>query len=148
MMRILPLALACTLALVSRVFAADSYPRTAAILNGLASTSMDDGYFAFNDGAKGYKGALHFDEYDAQLGGATSDPPKRAWQSGVYRRDFQNGIVLVNPKGNGARTVNLETDFRKLQGKQDPTVNDGQTVRRVTLKDRDGLILMRVTSPR
>jgi hypothetical protein len=115
---------------------------------GLASASLDDGYFAYNDVSKGYKGALHFDEYDAQLGAATSKPPTAAWQSGVYRRDFQNGIVLVNPKGNGPRTVKLETDFHKLKGTQDPTVNDGQIVRSVTLKDRDGLVLMRVASPR
>jgi hypothetical protein len=110
---------------------------------GLASSSMDDGYFAFKDETKSYSSAVHFDEYDAKLGSATSSPPQAAWQSGVWRRDFQNGIILVNPKGNGARTVTLETSFRKLKGTQAPSVNNGQVVRSVTLKDRDGLVLLR-----
>jgi hypothetical protein len=113
---------------------------------GLASASMDDGYFAFNDKSKNYSGAVHFDEYDAQLGAATSGPQTTAWQSGVYRRDFQNGIVLVNPKGNGVRTVTLETDFKKLMGTQVPSVNNGKVVRTVQLNDRDGIILLRATA--
>jgi len=110
---------------------------------GLASASMDDGYFAFKDETKGYSTAVYFDEYGAKLGSALSGPSKTAWQSGVYRRDFQNGIILVNPKGNGVRTVTLETSFRKLKGTQAPTVNNGATVRSVTLQDRDGIVLLR-----
>jgi hypothetical protein len=51
--------------------------------------------------------------------------------------------VLVNPKGNGVRTVTLETNYVKIKGTQAPTVNSGATVRTVTLKDRDGIILLR-----
>jgi hypothetical protein len=112
---------------------------------GLASASMDDGYFAFNDRSRGYSGAVHFDEYDAKLGAATSKPQTAAWQAGVYRRDFTNGIILVNPKGNGVRTVTLETDYQKLKGVQDPAANSGKVVRTVTLNDRDGIILLRTT---
>src|SRR5262249_5459017 len=72
---------------------------------GLASASMGDAHFAFQDVAKtAYSSAVYFDEYGAKLGSATSSPPTVAWQSGVYRRNFQNGIILVNPKGNGVRT--------------------------------------------
>ncbi len=110
---------------------------------GLASCSMDDGYFAFSNQSDLYHGVVWFDEYSAKLGNALSGPTTSAWQSGVYRRDFQNGIILVNPKGNGARTVTLEADFVKLKGTQVPTVNSGATVRTVTLQDRDGIILMR-----
>jgi hypothetical protein len=63
----------------------------------------------------------------------------------VWRRDFDNGIVLVNPKGNGPQTVSLGGSFVKIKGKQDPTTNDGQTVTTVTLKDRDGIVLLRAT---
>jgi hypothetical protein len=110
---------------------------------GFASCAMDDGYFAFSDTSHHYYGAPHFDEFDAKLGAAVSAPSTSAWQSGVYRRDFAGGIVLVNPKGNGTRTVTLEGDFVKLKGTQDATVNNGATVRQVTLKDRDGIVLMR-----
>jgi hypothetical protein len=110
---------------------------------GLASCLMDDGYFAFNDPALKYHDIPQFDEYKADLGSATSSPQTVAWKSGVYRRDFQKGIALVNPKGNGARTVDLGGDFKKISGAQDPSVNNGQTVRSVTLQDRDGIILLR-----
>jgi hypothetical protein len=110
---------------------------------GLASCLMDDGYYAFNDSAHENYGVPWFDEYDAKLGAAVSKPQTSAWQSGVYRRDFEKGIVLVNPKGNGKRTVTLEGEFVKIKGSQAPSVNDGSTVRTVTLQDRDGIILLR-----
>jgi hypothetical protein len=78
-----------------------------------------------------------------KLGAALSGPVTSAWQSGVYRRNFQNGIILVNPKGNGARTVTLEGDFVKIKGTQATSVNNGATVRTVTLQDRDGIVLLR-----
>ncbi len=110
---------------------------------GLTSCLMDDGYFTYNDLAKSYNGVVWFDEFDAKLGNATSKPPTSAWSSGVYRRDFENGIALVNPKGNGAKDVTLEEDFIAIKGTQDPAVNTGKTVRKVHLEDRDGIILMR-----
>jgi hypothetical protein len=111
---------------------------------GLASASMEDGYFAFQDQAKtGYSTAVWFDEYGAKLGSAKTGPVRTAWKSGVYRREFTNGIILVNPKGNGVRTVTLDGTFKKLKGTQAPTVNNGATVTSVTLKDRDGIVLLR-----
>jgi hypothetical protein len=113
---------------------------------GLASCLLDNGYYNFTSTAKGYTGVVWFDEYNANLGIAESTPPTAAWKSGVYRRDFENGIALVNPKGNGPRTVTLESDFVKLRGSQAPTINSGAKVRTVTLKDRDGIILLRPSS--
>jgi hypothetical protein len=109
---------------------------------GFASCLLDDGYFAFNADS-GYADAPNFDEYSVRLGQAMSGPVTTAWQSGVYRRDFENGIVLVNPKGNGSRTVQLEGDFRRISGSQAPNVNNGQLTRSVTLNDRDGIVLLR-----
>jgi len=111
---------------------------------GLASAMMDDGYFVFNTTSGNGGDAPYFDEYAAKLGNAVSGPQTAAWQKGVYRRDFVNGIVLVNPKGNGAQTVTLETNFKHLSGTQVPSVNNGQTTTTVTLQDRDGIILMRL----
>jgi hypothetical protein len=71
----------------------------------------------------------------------------QTWTSGVYRRRFQNGWVLWNPRGNGVRTVNLGQTMRKLQGRSgfsDTTVNNGAQVTSVTLQDRDGLVLLKV----
>ena len=110
---------------------------------GLGSTMLNDGYYAFTNQNNGYYGVTWFDEFDSNLGQAQAIPTA-AWKQGVWRRDFDNGIVLVNPKGNGPQTVTLETSFVKLKGTQDPVTNSGATVTSVTLKDRDGIILMRV----
>jgi hypothetical protein len=111
---------------------------------GLASCLLDDGYYAFSN--DGYSGVHTFDEYEADLGQAVSPPSLTAWQKGVYRRDFENGIALVNPKGNGTVEVTLEEDFRRLDGKQAPSVNSGAVTRKVVLQERDGIILKRVNS--
>ena len=108
---------------------------------GLASCLLDDAYFAFS--SNGYGNVNTFDEYDADLGQAVSPPSLTPWQKGVYRRDFENGIALVNPRGNGPVEVELETEFKHIAGKQAPAVNNGQTTRKVQLKDRDGIILLR-----
>ena len=117
---------------------------------GLTTCLMDNGYYGFSSTASSADGDYHtvvwFDEFDANLGQATSPPPTAAWQNGVWRRDFQNGIALVNPKGNGAQTITLEGDFKKLAGKQAPKVNTGQLARAITLQDRDGIVLLRLTS--
>ncbi len=110
---------------------------------GLASCLLDDAYFAYTDSAKGYTGVVWFDEYNAKLGKAISPPTMSAWKNGVWRRDFENGIALVNPRGNGAVTVELEEEFRRLSGSQAPAVNSGQLTTSVRLNDRDGIILLR-----
>ncbi len=110
---------------------------------GLASCLMDNGYYYYT--SPSYDTVNWFDEFNASLGQSVTSPPTAAWQSGVYRRDFQNGIALVNPKGNGAQTVKLETSFVKLNGTQVPSINNGSTVTTATLADRDGLILLRQT---
>jgi hypothetical protein len=116
---------------------------------GLGTCLMDDGWYSFTDNTAQYYGVVWFDELDHNLG-AGGTKPTAAWQKGVWRRDFDNGIVLVNPKGNGPQTVTLETSYVKIKGSQDPVTNNGQTVTTVTLKDRDGIILLRpkpVTRP-
>ena len=116
---------------------------------GLGTCLLDDGYYSFTDTNAGYYGVVWFDELDQSLGAAQA-APTAAWQKGVWRRDFDNGIVLVNPKGNGPQTVTLETSYLKIKGTQDPVTNSGQAVTTVTLKDRDGIMLLRpnpVTRP-
>ena len=109
---------------------------------GLATCLMDDGYWSFTDSKRQYYGVAWFDELDNNLGFG-QPKPTAAWQKGVWRRDFDNGIALVNPKGNGVQTVTLETAYVKIKGSQDPVTNSGATVTAVTLQDRDGIILLR-----
>jgi hypothetical protein len=120
---------------------------------GLTSTLMDNGYYAVMA-----PGQLRpeFDEFFggkdrsvSKLGylGYPKNPPQTsAWSQGVYRREFDKGLVLVNPKGNGTRTVNVGSGWRRIDGSQDPKHNNGQSAASVTLKEQDGIILVRTGS--
>jgi hypothetical protein len=110
---------------------------------GLTSCLLDDGFFSFIDVEKSHSSNPWFDEYGIDLGAAVDDPPTTPWQKGVYRREFENGVVLVNPRKNGAQTVELEPGFARFIGTQDPAHNNGQPVTRITLADRDGIVLVR-----
>ena len=122
-----------------------------------ATALMQNGYYVY--GAKDYPSgsALWFDEYDragrdntSWMGRGIAGPanpgangPSKPWKSGVYRRDFENAVVLVNPRGNGKQTVSLESGLRRLRGNQDSVTNNGNRVSRVTLNESDGIILVR-----
>lgn len=60
----------------------------------------------------------------------------------VFRRDFANGIVLANATPI-SRTIQLGGPFLRINGTQDPAVNNGATVTSVTLPPYDGLLLVR-----
>ncbi|MBI5837140.1 MAG: hypothetical protein HZB25_07835 [Candidatus Eisenbacteria bacterium] len=66
--------------------------------------------------------------------------------SSVYRRDFQNGTVLVNSTGNNV-TVSLERPYQRLSGTQDPATNDGSTVSQLVVPGNSAAILTNPTSP-
>ena len=65
----------------------------------------------------------------------------QAGVTNVYRRDFQNGIVLVNPS-NQLMTVDLGRDYRKILGTRDLLTNDGSTVTQATVSPSDALFLI------
>jgi hypothetical protein len=84
---------------------------------------------------------LHFwlglDDGDVWL----DDVHLRQGVTGIYRRDFANGTVLVNPSG-AALTVPLGTTFRKILGTVDPVTNDGTSVTGVTVPGSDAIFLV------
>ena len=107
---------------------------------GLTLAMMADSYYMAVDGQwydEFWGGALGRRGY---LGQPTGAPVKLA--NGVWRRDFDHGIVLLNGSGS-AKTTDLGGTFHKLTGTQDPTVNNGATVTSVSIPDNDGLILLR-----
>jgi hypothetical protein len=59
----------------------------------------------------------------------------------LYRRDFQNGIVLVNPSSQ-ALTAPLGREYRRILGTVDPATNDGAPVTAATVGARDALFLI------
>jgi hypothetical protein len=61
--------------------------------------------------------------------------------SSIYRRDFQHGIVLVNPT-NLDLVVPLERSFNKIRGLADPATNDGSVARQFAVPANDALFLL------
>jgi Hypothetical glycosyl hydrolase family 15 len=74
----------------------------------------------------------YWNGYDVNLGAPLSS--RAAW-SGVSRRDFVGGIVLVNPPGNGTRAVTVGAGFADL---------DGAVQTDLTLAPGSGAVLVRV----
>lgn len=111
-----------------------------------ASCLMDNGYFSASDD---YNVIRWYDEFDLAgtattkwLGAAIDGPQTVAWQLGVYRRNFSGGTVLVNPKGNGSRTVTVESGYSRFNGSQAPAVNSSAlSATSITLADRDAIFL-------
>ncbi len=114
----------------------------------LTSTLMNDGFFSYDKGSIQHNALWWYDEFQVILGdpsgeaynvdsGSTSD-----LSSGVCRRDFQNGIVLVNSSGQ-TRSVNLGGGYEKIKGSQDTTVNSGEIITSVQLAGHDGIILLK-----
>lgn len=115
---------------------------------GLASCLMNDAYYDFLDASDEAAAVVGFDELEINLGSAVSYPPTQPWQNGVYRRDFEYGVVLVNPRGNGNQVLDLEDGLSRLVGQQDPQHNNGERSAIVRLNDRDGIILLRDVAQR
>jgi len=65
----------------------------------------------------------------------------KAGATSVYRRDFQNGIVLVNP-GYAGQNVLLEASFRRITGSADPAVNNGLDASTQYVGPSDALFLL------
>ena len=121
---------------------------------GLTSALMGDGFFAYEIATNGQAslGLMWFDEYDGAgkgpgyLGMPLGPARELPATPGVYRRDFEGGVALVNTTDSAAR-ADMGATFQKLRGTQVPSVNDGSRVRVVSLPPRDGMILVR-TAPR
>lgn len=109
---------------------------------GLTSCLMNDGYYSYSNIDTGYTEALWFDEYDARLGYPIDQPQTKAWSKGVFRRDFDKGIALVNPT-DAAVTVTIENGFKRIKGTQDPAINSGAEVSSITIASKDGIILLK-----
>ncbi len=80
--------------------------------------------------ARGGAGDIWFDDVHFQQG-ATN----------LYRRDFEHGIVLVNPASQPLQ-VPLGRDYRRIRGTVSPGINDGALVQSVTVAAQDALFLI------
>jgi hypothetical protein len=130
---------------------------------GITAALMNNGYYFADSGVYDEETVANrrwFDEYDnagagvgylgQPVAGSAGNAQTGAWSNGVWMREFKNGVVLWNPKGNGAKTVNVsglvspsgQTGLKHIAGTQNLTVNNGRAATSVTLQDRDGVILL------
>ncbi len=108
---------------------------------GLTTSLLYDGYFSFDFGDQDHGQTWYYDEYGVSLGVGVGEPRKLK-TSGLWQRNFEQGIVLVNP-GNSPQDVLLPLEVEKLRGTQDSSVNNGLITRALTVPGNDGLIVLR-----
>ncbi|MDD5251657.1 MAG: putative glycoside hydrolase [Patescibacteria group bacterium] len=114
----------------------------------LGSTLLGDGFFSFDLGEGDHGQLWWYDEFNANLGrplGAPSEllsPARKNVAAGLWRRDFENGMVLVNSTGE-THAVRLDGELEKIRGTQAPQINDGAVVTSVNVPPNDGLILLK-----
>jgi len=65
----------------------------------------------------------------------------QAGSTTLFRRDFQNGTVLVNP-ASSSMSVPLGGPYRRILGYRDPVVNDGATITTITVPPNDARFLI------
>jgi hypothetical protein len=114
---------------------------------GLTSALLGNGYYGFDNGDQSHNEIWWYDEYEASLGNPAGEPVNvktgsKVLSEGVWRRDFNNGMVLVN-SSNKDEYIELGGEYEKLHGTQDSWVNDGLFVSGVDVPARDGLVLLR-----
>jgi hypothetical protein len=135
---------------------------------GLCLTLQDNGFFGMRRGPTAADDAVVINEYDYNLGQALSSPDYgntpsgyNEYQNGVYLREFENGLAIVNPNGNGTQTITLPdpgagyrwdrlgpSDFDDPLDASLTNVNDGAiNVTSQTIEQRHGVILKRVLVP-
>lgn len=95
--------------------------------------------------AKGYLGLPVTEAYNANdptesLTTLLVDNDPKSMQF-VWRRDFEHGIVLVNPS-DASKSIELNGTYKKILGMYDPKFNDGSEVTKITLPPKSGIILL------
>jgi hypothetical protein len=112
------------------------------------STLLDDGFFSFDFGTQRHSDLWWYEEYGIMLGQPTGNRinlknSKSAMiEAGVWRRDFENGIVLVNSTS-AAQTIKLADAYEQVALEAASAENANTIVTEVQLAPYDGMILLR-----
>lgn len=116
---------------------------------GLTSILLGNGYYSFDYGDQDHSQTWYYDEYDTDLGkavtAATSQSGSKNFAPDVWKREFENGVAIVNSTG-VVKNVELGGEYEKIQGKQDPFTNDGSIVTETSIDGQDGIILLKTFS--
>ncbi|MEK7167804.1 MAG: putative glycoside hydrolase, partial [Patescibacteria group bacterium] len=115
---------------------------------GLASTLLYNGYYSFDFGTRLREHFWWYDEYDAYLGKPKSsafnllDRNNKEIKSGVWQRDFESGVVLVNST-DSAQKISFDSEYEKIHGTQDAKTNNGSIINSLEIPKEDGVVLLR-----
>jgi hypothetical protein len=114
----------------------------------LGSALLGEGNFSFDYGVDNHGQTWWYDEYQIALGKAVSAPinildkNNKIFKKGIWRRDFENGIVVVNSTDANQNYVFTDEVFSKINGAQDRSVNNGAKINLVSLMGQDAVILL------
>ncbi len=116
---------------------------------GLTSTLLGEGYYSFDYDVTDHSQTWWYDEYEVNLGQAQSGPynlldlSNSSLQAGLWRRDFNNGSVILNSSQDKQRLIFEREIFEKISGSQDQEVNSGERINWLELAPRDGIVLLK-----
>ncbi|PKM91329.1 hypothetical protein CVU82_01890 [Candidatus Falkowbacteria bacterium HGW-Falkowbacteria-1] len=120
---------------------------------GLATTMLENhGYFSFDFDVSSHNQIWWYDEYDVSLGKARSaaynllDRTITDYKNSLWRRDFENGVVMVNSSDKEQLYVFKGEEFEKINGTQDRSVNNGSIINFIKLKANDAIMLLKRAS--
>ncbi len=119
---------------------------------GFVSTLLGDGFYSYDYDVTNHGQTWWYDEYEVNLGAAQSalynllDNSTTKLQAGLWRRDFKNGIALVNSTSQKKTYVFEKEEFEKISGQQDSLFNNGQKINYIQLESRDAVVLLKKAS--
>jgi hypothetical protein len=114
----------------------------------LTSALLGDGFFSYDYGEQDHGQLLWYDEQNVNLGqplGPAANltlPQARDTRPGVWRRDFNHGVVLTNSTDR-SQTINFDAELEHVLGTQDPNLNNGLIATSITLPPYDGVLLLK-----
>jgi len=117
---------------------------------GLTSTLLGDGYYSFDHGDQTHSQVWWYDEYNENLGRAESsaynllDKNNQEIKPGLWRRDFENGLAVINSTNQKLTYAFDKEEFETINGNQDRRVNNGTKVNWVSLEPEDGIVLLKI----
>lgn len=105
---------------------------------GFATSLITDSYYSFDFGDQDHGQTWYYDEYGIFLG----EPLAVAQKGSLWRRNFEKGIVFLNPADTVQR-LNLPIEIEKIRGSQDTLVNDGRITQEIQVGPQDGVVVLR-----
>lgn len=115
---------------------------------GLGSALLSDGYYSFDYDVSNHTQTWWYDEYEVYLGKSISPPfnllkDNNNIEAGLWRRDFENGVVIVNSSQEKQRIVFENEVLEKISGTQDEQINSGEKINWLEIEARDAIILLK-----